>query len=370
MAEIVYLGANQLAFDYSNPRMVEYNFTAETTEKEIINTFWSEMASEELVMSILAHGFFQHEPLYVVREPHCDKLVVVEGNRRLAAIKSIITPDIIDNDKMGKYLAKITPTIIEQLQTHIPVLQLEDREDAWRYIGFKHVNGAAKWGSYAKAQYIATVKRNFGKSLSEIAEQIGDANNMVKKLYQGLLVLDQADSMTDFKKDDTYAKRIYFSHLYTAITYENFRSYLGLSADFEEVNPVSSENLKKLEQAMFWLYGSASKKVAPVIESQNPDLRRLVDVMGNKEAIEYLRINNDLKIAFDVCKGGNTVLYEALVKAKMALEKAGSKIGEYDGSLEPLTIAADVVNIADSIFERMDAIRNPKENSKKERVAK
>lgn len=370
MAEIVYLGIDQLAFDYSNPRMVEYNFTVETTEKEIINTFWSEMASEELVMSILAHGFFQHEPLYVVKEAKCDKLVVVEGNRRLAAIKSIITPDVIDNDKMGKYLAKIAPDIVEQLRTHIPVLQLENREDAWRYIGFKHVNGAAKWGSYAKAQYIATVKCNFGKSLSEIAEQIGDANNIVKKLYQGLLVLNQADSMTDFKKDDTYAKRIFFSHLYTAITYENFRNYLGLSSDFEDVNPVPVENLKKLEQVMFWLYGSASKKITPIIESQNPDLRRLVEVIGNKEATEYLKINNDLKIAFDVCKGGNTVLYEALVRAKMALEKAGSKIGEYDGGLEPLTVAADVVNIADSIFERMDVIRNSQERTKKERIAK
>ena len=370
MAEIIYVRADQLAFDYANPRMVEYNFTTETTEKEIVNTFWSEMASEELVMSILAHGFFQHEPLYVVKESQCDNYIVVEGNRRLAAIKSIIAPDIIDNAKMDKYLGKITPTIKSQLQTQIPVLQLKDREDAWRYIGFKHVNGAAKWGSYAKAQYIATVKHNFGKSLAEIAEQIGDANNMVKKLYQGLLVLDQADLNTDFKKDDTYAKRIYFSHLYTAITYENFRTYLGLSADFEDVNPVSTENLKKLEQVMLWIYGSASKKIAPIIESQNPDLRKLVEVLGNKEATEYLKNNKDLKIAFDVCKGGNTVLYEALVKAKIALEKAGSKVGEYDGSLESLTIAADVANIAESIYERMDAIRNPKDNSKKERIAK
>ncbi len=368
MSAIEYLGANQLFFDYSNPRMIEYGFNDTTTEAEIINIFWSEMAIEELVMSILAHGFFQHEPLYVVKEE--DRMVVVEGNRRLAAVKSILTPEVIENNKLGKYCSKITPSIVEILNTHIPILELESREDAWRYIGFKHVNGAAKWGSYAKAQYIATVKDSFGKSLSEIAEQIGDANNMVKKLYQGLLVLNQANDQTDFRKDDTYAKRIYFSHLYTAINYENFRSYLGLSADFEGANPVSKSNLKKLEQVMFWLYGSSSKKIAPIIESQNPDLRRLIDILGNKEATEYLKINNDLKIAYDVCKGGNTVLYEALVKAKIALEKAASKIGEYDGSLEPLRLSADVAKVSDSIYERMNAIRNPQEKSKRERVVK
>lgn len=368
MSGIEYLGASQLFFDYSNPRMVEYGFNETTTEEEIVNTFWSEMAVEELVMSILAHGFFQHEPLYVVQER--EKKIVVEGNRRLAAIRSILTPEVIDNNKMGKYISKITPSIVDVLNTHIPVLQLESREDAWRYIGFKHVNGAAKWGSYAKAQYIATVKDTYGKSLSEIAEQIGDANNMVKKLYQGLLILNQANDQTDFKKDDTYAKRIYFSHLYTAINYENFRTYLGLDADFEGENPVSEINLKKLEQVMFWLYGSSSRKIVPIIESQNPDLRRLIEVLGSKEATEYLKINNDLRIAFDVCRGGNTVMYEALIKAKIALEKVGSKIGEYDGALEPLRLSAEIAKVADDIYDMMNSIRNPKENSKKERVVR
>lgn len=368
MGTIEYVGASQLFFDYSNPRMIEYGFTETTTEEEIINIFWSEMAVEELVMSILAHGFFQHEPLYVVSEG--GRMVVVEGNRRLAAIKSILHPSVIENGKMGKYCSRITPDVVDTLRTHIPVLELESREDAWRYIGFKHVNGAAKWGSYAKAQYIATVKDSYGKSLSEIAEQIGDANNMVKKLYQGMLILNQANEQTDFKKGDSYAKRIYFSHLYTAISYDNFRTYLGLSYDFEGVNPVPESYLKRLEQVMYWLYGSSSKKIAPIVESQNPDLRKLIDILGNREATEYLKINNDLKIAYDVCKGGNTVLYEELVKAKIALEKAASKIGDYDGSLESLRLSAEVAKIADDIYERLDLIRNPKDRVVKERVVK
>ena len=363
--KIIYLGANDLHFDWRNPRMIEYNFTEATSVETIVNTFWTEMAIEELVLSILAQGFFQHEPLYVVREE--GKLVVVEGNRRLAAITSILNPDIIENGKMDKYRSKITQGIIKQLTEQIPVLELENREEAWRYIGFKHVNGAAKWGSYAKAQYIATVKKDFGISLEAIAEQIGDANNTVKKLYQGWLVLEQADAQTNFKKEDTYAKRIYFSHLYTAITYENFRNYLGLTSDFSEESPVAREYLDKLEQLMFWLYGSCSKKIQSVITSQNPDLRKLNDVLGSKEATEYLRVNNDLSIAYDVCKGGNTVLYEALVRAKIALEKAVSKIGEYDGGMESLKVAKDVADTADRLFEQMDTIRKAKQSPKKER---
>ena len=117
---------------------------------------------------------------------------------------------------------------------------------------------------------------------------------------------------------------------------------------------------------MFWLYGSSSKKVIPIIESQNPDLRKLIEILGNQEATEYLKINHDLNIAYDVCKGGNTVMYEALVKAKIVLEKAASKIGEYDGALEPLRLAAEVAKAADDIYERMNSIRNPQDFSKKE----
>jgi hypothetical protein len=53
------------------------------------------------------------------------------------------------------------------------------REDLWQYLGFKHVNGPAKWSSYAKAQYIADVRQNFGVALESIATQIGDRNRTV-----------------------------------------------------------------------------------------------------------------------------------------------------------------------------------------------
>ena len=55
------------------------------------------------------------------------------------------------------------------------VYPVANREDARSYIGFKHINGAAKWDSYAKAKFrslIGTVTG--GVSFSEIAARIGD----------------------------------------------------------------------------------------------------------------------------------------------------------------------------------------------------
>jgi len=63
---------------------------------------------------------------------------------------------------------------------------ISNRKESWRYLGFKHVNGPAKWSSYAKAAYIAEVHRDYKVSLADIANQIGDRHNTVQRLYPRL----------------------------------------------------------------------------------------------------------------------------------------------------------------------------------------
>ena len=220
-AQILYKKSTDLIFDKENPRLVEFR-AMDYSEERLINLLWKEMAVDELVMSILAYGFFEHEPLYVMATQN-DKFTVLEGNRRLAAVRSILNPGIVSGGKMDKFVHQITDEIKVSLETHIPVIVLKNRQNAWQLLGFKHVNGPAKWGSYAKAKYIAQVHNDFGISLDKIAEQIGDTNKTVRKLYQGLMVLEQAMNQAEFSLDDIRTPRLFFSHLYTAIGYEKFR---------------------------------------------------------------------------------------------------------------------------------------------------
>lgn len=156
--EVKYVGADKLLFDSKNPRMVEFGDMSDETK--VINTLWQNMAVNEIVMSILANGFFENEPMYAI-DADGGKYTVIEGNRRLAAVKAILDPDIVANDGMKRYRDKITPAIKKQLSSELPVVVLESRESAWRLIGFKHVNGAVKWDSLAKAEYIAQVHNSY-----------------------------------------------------------------------------------------------------------------------------------------------------------------------------------------------------------------
>ena len=115
----------------------------------------------------------------------------------------------------------------------LPVL-IDTRDKAWRYLGFKHVNGPAKWSSFAKSQYIADVHRNYGVSLEDIARQIGDTHRTVQRLFRGLMVIEQAERMKVFNREDRYNRHFSFSHLYTGLGYDGIASFIGLHPEGEE----------------------------------------------------------------------------------------------------------------------------------------
>ena len=357
-------GADELHFDSQNPRLIEFSRTE--NESELLNILWSNMAVNELVLSILANGFFHNEAMYAVREN--GKVVIVEGNRRLAAVKAILDPDSIRNGGMNKYRERISKELVNELKNDLPVIMLNSREEAWRYIGFKHVNGAAKWDSYAKAEYIAQVHNNYNVPLEEIATQIGDSNQTTLKLYQGLMVLNQADKETDFKKADVYYKRIYFSHVYTAIMYTSMQEYLGLDmANFSD-SPVPKDKLPRLEEVMIWLLGSKKQNLAPVVKSQNPGIRQLCEVIKDKDAVQYLRVHNDLDMAFDWSLDALDVFHEALVSAQSSIHKALSKVSYYDGSSDLLRTAMAMANDADQLFNTMKEKRQRDESRSNQRT--
>lgn len=355
------IATSELHFDKENPRLIEFSINQNTPEKVILNILWSEMAVDEIVLSILSNGFFTHEALLAVNE--AGKIVVIEGNRRLAAVKSILHPDDIANKGMSKYTPKITEALQLQLAS-LPVIVLERREDSWGYIGFKHVNGPAKWGSYAKAQYIATVHNDYGVPLEKISEQIGDNNQTVLKLYQGLMVIDQAERRTDFDRDDVTTRRLYFSHLYTGLQSLGFQKYLDLErTPRDTTDPVPEDKLQNLEKVMLWLFGSKRKGVEPIIQSQNPDLGKLSSVLANEAATMSLEASDNLEVAYETSIGISKVFLNYLVDAKVALQKAYSNIPGYNGELDPLKTAGTIAKLASNLYETMESIN--KQDQKK-----
>ena len=351
-----HISADKLFFDLKNPRLLQFNLQ-HADDTQILNVLWREMAVKDIVMSIQANGFFETEPLLAIEEGN--KVIVVEGNRRLAAVKAILHPDLIKNGGMADYKSKTTNSLKEQLSSSIPVIFIKTRAETWQYIGYKHVKGAAKWDSLAKAEYISTVHNEYKVPLDTIANQIGDSNNIVKKLYQGLMVLKQADRETDFKIDDVYNNRLYFSHVYTAIGYSGYQQYLGLDSENFTQDQVPKSKLKNLERVMLWILGSKRMDIRPVIQSQNPDLRHLDAVLSSHEAIQVLCTTKNLDEAYDNSQNGCDLLISFITEAQMNLEKALSKMTFYDGADRTILEASiHLANNADALYKGLKDIYN------------
>ena len=76
-----------LQFDPRNPRLPD---SATPSESEAIEALVAEADVNELVQSITHSGWLDYEPMIVLREG----MVVLEGNRRLAALRLIAHPDL------------------------------------------------------------------------------------------------------------------------------------------------------------------------------------------------------------------------------------------------------------------------------------
>lgn len=343
------LPVSALRFDPKNPRLPEFELTEDSTESEIIQVLWDAMDVRELVLSIAASGFFSHEPLIVDRENGTN--VVIEGNRRLAAVRILLTPEEFEFTTAD--IPEITAQEKQEL-SELPVV-IGTRGDSWRYLGFKHVNGPAKWSSYAKAQYIADVHRRFGVRLEDIAKQIGDTHRTVQRLYRGLMVIEQAERMQVFSRDDRWRNHFSFSHLYTGLNYSGICDFIGLQSDsWDEPEPVPAERSTELGELFLWMYGSKKQERPPVVETQNPHLRQLESVLSSRESVAALRANNDLASAFEQSRPSSTVFEESLFAAKRNLQRARGMLSTgYDGSERLLRTADAVADLAYDLSEEM-----------------
>ena len=361
---------SDLYLDPKNPRLLQYGIRPKATQNDILRTLWERLAVDEVAMSIAADGYWDFEPLFVVREkiavPQPESAViqgkpkeelvdvVIEGNRRLAGVKLLLDPplrrslgatDLPDVDKGRQDALK-----------ELPILRVEKREDVWRFLGFKHVNGPAKWGSYAKAQYIAFVHKTTGEPLGSIAAQIGDKHRTVQRLYRALMVIDQAERAGVYRRDYAYKDQLSFSHLMTALDYEGFRAFLKLAnKESETEDPVNRSRLKELGEVCIWLWGDSRDKTPPLIKTQNPNLRQLDRVLASSQAVATLRLNQGLEVAYEVSKGDDIVFSEALQDAKNSLVKAQGRVSSgYKGEPHLLDLAEIVAGMADDLLHTME----------------
>lgn len=351
-----------LFLDLENPRLVQQDLSGKVTERDVIEALVAQADLAEVLQSIFANGYLDFEPLIVLKEPK-GRLTVIEGNRRLAAIKLLLSPELARD--LSVQTAELSKPVRDSLKK-VSVIEVADRGEARQYIGFKHINGPHKWDSYAKAKFAADwyrAEKSSGITLRDIARRLGDRHDTVLRLVQGMFVLEQAKKAGLFDVEDRYQRKPFaFSHLYTALTRQQYREFLGLDGSWRQdeptPNPVPKKKQENLKKVLRWLYGSEEKRIAPVVTSQNPHVKQLGEVLVTPLALKKLETNNSLAEAYAEVDTRDRKFSDNLLKAVEFAERAQGFVDGYDGEKALLEYGDRLQRMARTIHGQMKIIAN------------
>jgi hypothetical protein len=349
------VSVERLRFDLKNPRYVSDQPSGRSGEAQIILRLIALADIAELVQSIASNGYIDIEPMVVM--PDGKDFIVLEGNRRLAAIRLLSDAELA---RECSFLApNVSATVAASLK-ELTVYAVNKREDARDFIGFKHINGPHRWDALAKARFAADwflSEKSHGVSLEDIAHRLGDRHDTVKRLVNGIFVLDQAHKERIFDIADRSPGRAFaFSHLYVALTRPGFQEFLGLPADWRredpKPNPVPKENLDNLHRVLLWLYGSKPDEIQPVVTSQNPHIKMLDEILQKPIARRTMLARNKLAEAYLLVNTPGVQFETALLNAHQNAEDALSKISGYDGEDKSLLEAASSLKRTSQIIHQ------------------
>lgn len=187
----------------------------------------------ELEQSIRSNGYVPTELIvvkpYELNDPvlNADQepyFVVIEGNRRLAAIRKIVREALNpEQDELVQSLQ--TLDVLVYTPTGDPE---QDRINETILQGIRHISGPKEWGAYQKAHLIVQLHDTLRQSWTEIGQRLGLSARVVGRYYRAYKALRQ---MMDDEEFGSRAKPRLFSLFDEALKSNAIKEWLGWSEE-------------------------------------------------------------------------------------------------------------------------------------------
>lgn len=276
------LDSSVLLFDPNNYRFQEtkdfvYADPARFHEKGVQDRAYRTLKNTPnlvpLKASILRNGFIPVERLVVTPFAGQSGLFqVIEGNRRLAALRWIA-----EDDQAGVNI----PDGVKADLKAVPVIIVEgDGTGLFQraLMGVRHVSGIDQWGGYQRAKLVFELKDQFKLDSGDVADRLGMSAQEVNRRYRAFRALQQ---MQDNEEFGGFSKPEMYPLFHEAVSLPSVKEWLGW-------NENEARFTKEPELELF--YGllapretDEGPKLDPKITTKD-EMRELRGILTNNEA--------------------------------------------------------------------------------------
>lgn len=353
--EIITVSIDDIELDTSNPRLP--STIDKSDENEILEWMLANASLIELMQSIVQNGYFKGEPVLLVKSKSKKaKYTVIEGNRRVSAVKILNNPKVVSRRESA--INEVIENASVIIPTTLPAIIFNDEKETIDYLGYRHITGVKQWNPLAKARYLNKLflsKKDI-KDIDEryrvIAKIIGSKASYVKRMHTTYKVFDFADSNDFFGIDGVNEDTIEFSNLNDALTkFSHISKYVNI--DFEKKDPIKNINEHNLRNIFEWMfYRHPTSLKSRVGEVRN--LPKLNAVLNSKNV--YARkafIEDDASIekAYNLTDEPSAVFTKSLIEALDKIQTAQELFYTIDmPKLEDAKIARQISDFSHDFY--------------------
>ena len=280
---------DNILLDPNNPRFFDIEDHQRVDSERYTENIVQEMALNKLLGnktfdivqlkdSLKVNGYVPLEKV-VVRQYDTKYALVIEGNRRIAAIKSVINDYfkgiVIIDEEVIKSLEKIEVLVLEVEAAG------ENINQTWDELiiqGIRHISGTKEWGAYQKARFIVSLKDQYDKDFSTISSSLGLGPRVTTRYYKTFKALKQ---MMDDETYGEFARPSLFTHFEEMIKSPNIKEWLGW--DVEKCVFCDSENLEIMHSLISETINDDGEAIEPKLPAHT-DVRNFSRIIHNKKA--------------------------------------------------------------------------------------
>lgn len=240
---------DNIYLDPNNPRFVSMDWEPIPDEK-IIDSLIQKNAKailekkfsiNKLLMNMEVNGYLPIDRV-IVKEFDDRKYVVLEGNRRICAAKSL-------KEKYDENNDLVDTEIIASIES-IPCLIYTgtDSEASWIFQGLRHILGIQEWSAFNKAKLLVTLMEEESLTLTQVGKRFGLSGYGAGQWSRGYYSFKQAKEESDFTREIDEKVFPYFQEIFSKSN-APLRTWLEWNeSDFRFENDLNFNEL------LSWLY--------------------------------------------------------------------------------------------------------------------